>query len=343
MDRDDAPLIEVRNLQVTYRTRTAVARPVAGVSFAIRPREVVGLVGDAGSGKSTTALALLGLARAPGQITGGEVIFGGRDLLALSDAELRAVRGRDIGIIVQNPRASLNPMLRVGRQIGFAYRAHNRASSAEAGRQAVEMLRMVGINDPERRVESFAHELSGGMAQRALIAMALSSRPRLLIADEPTSGLDVTIQAQFLDEMWRTVQETGSAILLVTQDLGVIANYCDRVMILHGGRIVEDAPVARFFAAPAHPYSQDVLRLYRDRAAGFPPQVAAGPVLRIEGLTKHFPLRNSAKVVQAVDRLDLTIGRGEAVGLVGEFGFGQDHGRALPSAVDRAHGRARGL
>jgi peptide/nickel transport system ATP-binding protein len=334
-------LLSVRNLQVTYRSETAVSRPVDGASFTINPREVVGLVGDAGSGKSTAALALLGLARAPGAITGGEVIFEGRDLLKLPDDEIRAIRGRDIGIIVQNPRAALNPMLRVGTQIGNAYKAHNQSTEAQARKQAVDMLRMVGINDPERRVEAFAHELSGGMAQRALIAMALSSKPKLLIADEPTSGLDVTIQAQFLDEMWQTVQSTGSAILLVTQELGVIANYCDRVLVLHEGRIVEDAPVRDFFANPQHPYSQDVLRLFRERGGEYPAQITGDrSFLKTDALTKHFPLRNSKKVVQAVDKVSLTIGRAEAVGLVGESGSGKTSvGRCLLRLVDATSGK----
>lgn len=335
------PLIQVRDLEVTYRTTSGATRPVAGVSFDIRPREVVGLVGDAGSGKSTTALALLGLARPPGKITGGQILFGGRDLLRQSDEELRKIRGRDIGIIVQNPRASLNPMLRVGDQIRYAYQAHNTTTPAEARRQAVEMLRMVGINDPERRVESFAHELSGGMAQRALIAMALSSRPKLLIADEPTSGLDVTIQAQFLDQMWSTVQDTGSAILLVTQDLGVIANYCDRVLILHQGRIVEDTDVRQFFAAPQHPYSQDILRIYRERGRDFPAQIKGGEgFLRVEAMTKHFPLRGTTKVVQAMDRFTLSIAKGEAMGLVGESGSGKTTvGRCLLNLVAPTSGK----
>jgi oligopeptide/dipeptide ABC transporter ATP-binding protein len=334
-------LLSVRNLQVTYRSETAVSRPVDGASFTINSHEVVGLVGDAGSGKSTAALALLGLARTPGAITGGEVIFEGRDLLKLPDDEIRAIRGRDIGIIVQNPRAALNPMLRVGTQIGNAYKAHNQATEAQARKQAVDMLRMVGINDPERRVEAFAHELSGGMAQRALIAMALSSKPKLLIADEPTSGLDVTIQAQFLDEMWQTVQSTGSAILLVTQELGVIANYCDRVLVLHDGRIVEDAPVRDFFANPQHPYSQDVLRLFRERGGEYPAQITGDRAfLKTDALTKHFPLRNSKKVVQAVDKVSLTIGRAEAVGLVGESGSGKTTvGRCLLRLVDATSGK----
>ncbi len=326
-------LLRAHNLRVSYGDTT----PVDGVDLTINPREVVGLVGDAGSGKSTLALALLGLARPPGRIT-GHVDFDGRDLLTLPDDQIRQIRGRDIGIIVQNPRAALNPMLRVGRQIGYAHAAHNPPTDTRA--KAVEMLRLVGINDPERRVDSFAHELSGGMAQRALIAMALSSRPKLLIADEPTSGLDVTIQAQFLDQMWRTVQDTGSAILLVSQELGVIANYCDRVLVLHDGRIVEDAPVRDFFANPQAAYSQDMLRLYRERGEAFPAPIRnPQPLLKTDALTKHFPLRNSSKVVQAVDKVTLTISKGEAVGLVGESGSGKTTvGRCLLRLIDPTSG-----
>ncbi len=337
----DAPLMEVRGLRVSYRVLGGAVTPIDGLSLSIRRREVVGLVGDAGSGKSTAALALLGLVRPPGEITSGEVIFEGRDLLKLPPEELRAVRGRDIGVIAQNPRAALNPMLRVGTQIGHAWTAHNKGSSADARAKAVEMLHLVGINDPERRVHAFAHELSGGMAQRALIAMALSSRPKLLIADEPTSGLDVTIQAQFLDQMWSTVQETGSAILLVTQELGIIANYCDRVLVLHSGQVVEDAGVREFFADPRHPYSQEVLKLYRERGGAWPAQVGTPRgFLRTDGLTKHFPLRNSSKVVQAVDKVSLDLAKGEALGLVGESGSGKTTvGRCLLRLVEPTSGR----
>jgi oligopeptide/dipeptide ABC transporter ATP-binding protein len=333
--REKEKLLEVTGLRVAYPG----VEPIRDVSFSVAAREVVGLIGDAGAGKSTLALALLGLARPPGRIVSGAVRFGGRDLLTLPDAALRAIRGRDIGIIVQNPRAALNPMLPVGRQIGTVFRAHQGGSKAEGRARAIEMLRLVGINDPERRAAAFAHELSGGMAQRALIAMALSSKPRLLIADEPTSGLDVTIQAQFLDQMWRTVQETGSAILLISQDVGVIANYCDRVLVLHEGRIVEDAPVRQFFAAPQHPYSQDVLRLFRERGGAWPEQVGTPALLRTEGLTKHFPIRHSDKVVHAVDQVSLTIRKGEALGLVGESGSGKTTvGRALLRLVEPTAG-----
>ncbi len=329
-DGQTAPVIEVSNLTVQYPTPTGIIRPIRDFSLNIGEREVVGLVGDAGSGKSTAAFAMMGVVRPPGIITSGTIRFGGTDLLTMDEEALRHIRGKEIGIIVQNPRASLNPMLRVGKQISNVYRAHNRASSGAGLGKAVEMLKMVGINDPERRVQAFAHELSGGMAQRALIAMALSSSPKLLIADEPTSGLDVTIQAQFLDEMWQTVQQTGSSILLISQDLGVVANYCDRVVVLHDGQIVEDQPVRDFFAAPRHAYSRSILAMQKaaDSTETEPlpevPQSEPGePLIRISNLQKDFPIRGSTKVVQAVQDLSLTIARGETVGLVGESGSGK--------------------
>lgn len=335
-------ILDARNLTVGYPTPDGWFTPVRGLDIAIRESEIVGLVGDAGSGKSTAALSLLGLVRPPGKILSGEVMFDGKNLLKLADDEIRAIRGRDIGIIVQSPRSALNPMLKVGRQIGYVYQAHNDVGRAEARSRAIEMLRLVGINDPERRVDSYAHELSGGMAQRALIAMALSSRPKLLIADEPTSGLDVTIQAQFLDQMWDTVQQTRSATLLVTQELGVIANYCDRVLVLHEGRVVEDAPVRQFFADPQHAYSRDVLRLQRERGSNFrlPPRTAEGEALvRAASITKHFPVRGSNKVVQAVDKVSFAIRPREAVGLVGESGSGKTTvGRCMVRLADLTSG-----
>ena len=338
------------NLKVTYRTTGGPVSPLVDFSLSIREREVVGLIGDAGSGKSTAALALMGVVRPPGYIEKGRVAFCGDDLLGKSEEELRLLRGRDIGIIVQNPRGALNPMLRVGSQIGNVYRSHNDVGRRDAASHAVDMLRMVGINDPERRVDSYAHELSGGMAQRALIAMALSSSPRLLIADEPTSGLDVTIQAQFLDEMWSTVQETGSAILLVTQDLGIIANYCDRIVVLHDGRIVEDQRVGSFFRAPEHPYSRSVMSLQRNagsRENGSPAMlhdtakaVVAGPLVEVRDLFKDFPIRDSDKVIRAVQDVAFEIGSGETLGLVGESGSGKTTvGRCLLRLEEPTSGR----
>jgi oligopeptide/dipeptide ABC transporter ATP-binding protein len=327
---DAALLMQVKGLKVGYPVGKQMVTPIDGLDFEIREREVVGLLGDAGSGKSSAALALLGLTRPPGRILAGEVNFLARNLLALPPEEQRAIRGKQIGLIVQNPRGALHPMLPVGRQIGNAYRAHAQANAAEGKRRAIDLLRKVGINDPERRADAYAHELSGGMAQRALISMALASNPQLLIADEPTSGLDVTIQAQLLDEMAASVRQTGSAILLVTQDLGIIAHYCDRVLVLHEGRIVESAETRSFFERPQHSYSQSILSLRRSaiETSGIAPEEP--PLIEVNNLVKHFPIKGSAKVVQAVDGVSLSIRPGESVGLVGESGSGKTSvGRCL--------------
>jgi oligopeptide/dipeptide ABC transporter ATP-binding protein len=338
------PVLRVEGLSVAYRSGDRVTMPIRDLDLTLRAGEIVGLIGETGSGKSTLALALLGLARPPGRITSGKLLFSGNDLLAMPPAERRAVRGRDIAIIVQNPRAALNPLLRIGRQIGYVFQSHRRDGGGDTRSQTIELLREVGINDPERRVDAYAHELSGGMAQRALIAMALASRPKLLVADEPTSGLDVTIQAQFLDQMWRTVQQSGSATLLIAKEVGIIANYCDRVLVLHDGRIAEDQPVRAFFAAPRHPYSRAVLALQRDEAGpavGAPVATQAGarPLIAANGLSKHFPVRNSTKVVQAVSDVTLEIRPGETLGLVGESGSGKTTvGRCLVRLADTTAG-----
>lgn len=324
-------ILSARGLTVAFPRQNGEVRVVDGLALDIRAGEFVGLMGQPGCGKSSAAAALLGLVKPPGRIVSGSVSFLGRDLLTLGEPELRDVRGKDIGLIVQNPRTSLHPMLKVGAQIAKVYRAHNKAGSREAWAHAVEMLRMVGINDPERRAHAFPHELSTGMTQRVLIAMALSSRPRLLIADEPTSGLDVTIQAQFLDQMWEATQATGSAVLLVTQNLGIVANYCDRVLIMADGRIVEAAPVREFFTAPQNDYSKKVLALQRAahgddpaarmaRSADVP---QAAPLIEVRHLSKDFDIRGSKAKVHAVDHASFRIRARECLGLVGESGSGK--------------------
>jgi oligopeptide/dipeptide ABC transporter ATP-binding protein len=329
MPGDLAPILSVRGLSVGFRGIPAVC----DVSFDIAPGEIVGLTGDSGSGKSTLGLALLGLVRQPGRILGGSVTIEGVDLLQLPEAERRARRGRQIGLIVQNPRGSLSPLHTVGRQIRSVLRAHLTLSSAQATGRAVGLLRQLGLNDPERRAHSYPHEISGGMAQRVLIAMATGAGPRLLVADEPTSGLDVTIQAQFLDELSRTSRAAGSAVLLMTQDLGIIANYCDRVLVMQEGRIVASDLPAAFFAAPRDSYSRSLLSL----AHAPPPPLPTAPaeLLAVRGLSKNFRLRGSGKTLQAVDRVDLAIGRGETLGLVGESGSGKTTvGRCLLRLLD---------
>ena len=325
-----APILEADGLTVRFHGEDGSETvAVDGFSLTIRSGEFVGIMGEPGCGKSTAAIALMGLVRPPGEITGGSVRFLGRELLTLADEEIPAIRGRDIGLIVQNPRTSLHPMLTVGNQISRVYRAHNKVSKKEAWQHAIDMLRMVGINDPERRVKAHAHELSSGMTQRVLIAMAMSSKPKLLIADEPTSGLDVTIQAQFLDQMWEATNQTGSAVLLVTQDLGIIANYCDRVLIMAQGRIIEEAPVRQFFQAPKQDYSRRILATQRQEgdetsgAAHHGELADAETLIRVSGLYKQFPIRGSDKLVHAVDDVSFDIRRGESVGLVGESGSGK--------------------
>jgi oligopeptide/dipeptide ABC transporter ATP-binding protein len=257
-------LFEVSDLSVEYQSLDEISHAVNHVSLSVASGEVVGIVGESGCGKSTLALALLGLTRRNARITAGSVRLEGTDLTGLTDKQLRQVRGRRIGLITQNARSSLNPTVRIGKQIATVYATHTGAKRADAKAAAIAALRLVGINDPERRYEVYPHELSGGMAQRAVIAMATVCRPDVVIADEATSRLDVTIQAQILDDLQRAVQEVGSSLVLITQDLGVIANYADRLYVMNAGEIVETAPTERLFEAPGHPASVSLLESQLD-------------------------------------------------------------------------------
>jgi peptide/nickel transport system ATP-binding protein len=253
------PLLDVRDLEVSYLLDDREIAAVKGFSLTVREGEFVGLVGESGCGKSTAALALLGLVRVPGRIVRGQAAFFGRDLLGMSEEELREVRGRMIGLVVQNPRGALNPLTRVGHQIANVYRAHHDVDKREAHVQAVSALRRMGIDDADRRATAYPHQFSGGMAQRVMIAMATINEPKLLIADEPTTGLDVTVQAQILDLLRSKVLEASASVLFVTHDLGIVAHYCDRVAVMWGGRIVEEATTAALFVEPKHPYTQKLL------------------------------------------------------------------------------------
>jgi peptide/nickel transport system ATP-binding protein len=254
------PLLEVDGLKTHFFTRDGVVRAVDGVSFAVDPGETLAIVGESGCGKSVTSLSILRLiASPPGRIVAGALRFAGRDLLSLSEAEMRAIRGNEIAMIFQEPMTSLNPVLTIGRQISETLRLHRGLSRAAAMERAVAMLRLVNMPEPERRVTQYPHQISGGMRQRVMIAMALACDPRLLIADEPTTALDVTIQAQILDLMRRLKEKTGSAIVLITHDLGVVAEMAQRVVVMYAGRKVEEAPVTKLFATPRHPYTQGLL------------------------------------------------------------------------------------
>ena len=253
------PLLEVENLQVHFRTSTGINRAVDGVSFHVDPGETLAIVGESGCGKSVTSMSMMRLIPEPPGKIAGSIRLEGRDILALSDREMRALRGNDISMIFQEPMTSLNPVLTVGRQIGETLRLHQGLDQAQAEARAVEMLTLVGIPEPARRVREYPHQLSGGMRQRVMIAMALACNPKLLIADEPTTALDVTIQAQILKLMLELKQRVGAAIILITHDLGVVAEVAERVMVMYAGRKVEEAPVKELFRSPRHPYTQGLL------------------------------------------------------------------------------------
>jgi peptide/nickel transport system ATP-binding protein len=255
-----APLLEVQNLSTHFFTEDGVTRAVDGLSLSIGPQETVGIVGESGCGKTVTALSILRLLPPRmGRIIGGRILFEGTDLLTLSERRMRDVRGNRIAMIFQEPMTSLNPVLTVGHQIAESVRIHRGASRAAARMRAREMLEMVKIPDAARRLEDFPHQFSGGMRQRVMIAMALACDPKILIADEPTTALDVTIQAQVLKLMLELKGKTGAAIVLITHDLGIVAETCQRVVVMYAGRKVEEAPVAELFARPAHPYTRGLL------------------------------------------------------------------------------------
>jgi peptide/nickel transport system ATP-binding protein len=261
MDATDTPaLLEVDELRTHFYTRDGVVRAVDGVSYRVHSGETLAVVGESGCGKSVTALSILRLiASPPGRIVSGRLMFEGRNLLELTDAEMRAIRGNQISMIFQEPMTSLNPVLTIGRQIAETLVLHQNMSRGQAVQRAVEMLRRVKIPEAERRLKQYPHELSGGMRQRVMIAMALSCNPKLLIADEPTTALDVTIQAQILDLMRELKDQTGAAIVLITHDLGVVAEMAQRVVVMYAGRKVEEAGVDELFARPRHPYTRGLM------------------------------------------------------------------------------------
>jgi len=272
------PVLEVRDLAVTFASERGVARVVDGTSFNLTPGRTLGLVGESGCGKSVTALALLGLVPPPGRIVGGSVRLGGQDLSLLPEAELDAVRGRRIAMIFQEPMTALNPVFPVGDQIAEVLRVHSATSRRQAAEAAVAMMARAGIADAGARAGDYPHQLSGGMRQRVMIAMAMICRPDVLIADEPTTALDVTVQAQILDLMLEMQAEFGTAILFISHDLGVVSEIADEVMVMYAGRIVEHSPAASLFSAPLHPYTLGLLQALPrvDRRGGRLPAMRGG-------------------------------------------------------------------
>jgi oligopeptide/dipeptide ABC transporter ATP-binding protein len=260
MPGSGSPLLEVKGLSTHFFTEDGEVRAVRDVSFQLYPGETLGIVGESGCGKSVTALSILGLVQRPGKVVSGQILFHGRNLLELSREEMRRVRGRDIAMIFQDPLSALNPVLRIGYQVDEAMHAHDKVPRNQVAARSVHLLDTVRVPDASRRVRDYPHQFSGGMRQRAMIAMGLANRPELLIADEPTTALDVTVQAQILELLREMNRETGTSIILITHNLGVVAGLCSRVIVMYAGEIVEEGPIEQIFENPQHPYTWALLR-----------------------------------------------------------------------------------
>jgi oligopeptide transport system ATP-binding protein len=314
------PVLEVRDLRTEFRTGAGVVRAVDGVSYSVDPGETVAVVGESGSGKSVGALSILRLIPdPPGRIVGGEVLFGGRDLTKLSDAEMREVRGGEIGMVFQEPMTSLNPVLSIGRQITETIEQHRGSDRAAAQKRAVELLSLVGIAEPQRRLKQYPHQLSGGMRQRVMIAIALACDPKLIIADEPTTALDVTIQAQILELMQQLTQRLGVALIVITHNLGIVARYAHRVNVMYAGRIVESGSAAAIYHTPRHPYTMALLksvpRLDRPRQARLDPIEGQPPDLT--RLDRGCAFRPRCRF--AIDACSASMPRLEPIGAPGQL------------------------
>ncbi|MBV0893656.1 ABC transporter ATP-binding protein [Microbacterium sp. NC79] len=343
-----SPLLIVRDLAVDFQTTDGVVHAVEGVDIEVYPGETVAIVGESGSGKSTTAMAVIGLLAKGGTVANGSITFDGRELVGLSENELRKVRGNQIGMVPQDPMSNLNPVAKIGTQIAETLLAHGQATRHNVNERVVETLTAAGLPDAERRAKQYPHEFSGGMRQRALIAIGLACQPRLLIADEPTSALDVTVQRTILDQIATMTQEIGTSVLLITHDLGLAAERAARVVVMHRGRVVEQGPAQDILNNPQHPYTQALVKAAPSVAAArLQPQAfvterpadatahgsaadgsapEAKPVdniVEIEGLTKVYPKRGSKEDFYAVKDVSLAIPRGETVAIVGESGSGK--------------------
>jgi len=260
-DTDEAPLLQVRDLHVEFRTRDGVAKAVNGVNYSVRAGETLAILGESGSGKSVSSQAVMGILDSPpGFVTGGEIIFKGRDLLKLGNEERRKIRGAQMAMVFQDALSSLNPVLTVGYQLGEMYRTHKGTSRKDAKLKAVELMEKVGIPGAKERVNQYPHQFSGGMRQRVMIAMALALEPDLIIADEPTTALDVTVQAQVMELLADLQREYNMGLILITHDLGVVADVADKIAVMYAGRIVETAPVHELYARPSHPYTKGLLQ-----------------------------------------------------------------------------------
>lgn len=343
----DAPLLSVEGLAVDFSTMDGVVHAVEGVDLEIAPGQTVAIVGESGSGKSTTAMAIIGLLAGGGRVAAGSIRLDGREIGHASEHELRMIRGRDIGLVPQDPMSNLNPVAKIGTQVAETLLAHGLATRQNVQEKVVEALTAAGLPDPERRAKQYPHEFSGGMRQRALIAIGLACKPRLLIADEPTSALDVTVQQTILDQIGEMTRELGTAVLLITHDLGLAAERAERVIVMHRGKVVEQGPAKQILEDPQHPYTQSLVKAapsvaaarlrpeafhVEDRPADVDGatdahapgvEAAADNIVEIEHLTKVYPVRGQKEDFVAVNDVSLAIPRGETVAIVGESGSGK--------------------
>ncbi|MGP5497656.1 ABC transporter ATP-binding protein [Corynebacterium flavescens] len=339
------PLLEMQDVKISFTTSTGVVEAVRGVDLSIYPGQSVAIVGESGSGKSTTAMAILGLLPGTGRVTGGRILFEGQDITHFNDKQFEALRGNKIGLVPQDPMSNLNPVWRIGTQIDESLRANHVVKGSEHHRRVVELLGEAGLPDAERRAKQYPHEFSGGMRQRALIAMGLAARPKLLIADEPTSALDVTVQKTILDHLDTLTAELGNAVLFITHDLGLAAERAEHLIVMHRGRIVESGPSREILRDPQHPYTRRLVtaapslassRIRAAREAGLETAelVAATAdgekpqetVISVKNLCKEFDIRGQRgekKVLKAVDDVSFDLHRGTTLALVGESGSGK--------------------
>lgn len=337
-----APLLDIENLHITFESTTGVVEAVRGFDLTLYPGQSVAIVGESGSGKSTAAMSILGLLPSNGKVTGGTITFDGQDLTALDEKGWQAVRGSQIGLVPQDPMSNLNPVWRIGTQIEESLRANHVVDGSKRHERVVELLEEAGLPAAQRRAQQYPHEFSGGMRQRALIAIGLAARPKLLIADEPTSALDVTVQKKILDHLKHLTSELGTALLFITHDLGLAAERADFVVVMHRGRIVEKGPSLKILRQPGHPYTQRLVkaapslasaRIQSAKAAGLETaeDVTAGrgegeEVVRVERLVKEFNVRGQRgehNTLRAVDDVSFSLQRGQTLALVGESGSGK--------------------